>query len=813
MKRNISTRFQTGYTPSKSKQKMNQEDELIQEFVKITHIGTPKKEAFHTYLDGYKYQEQKSSKVFEMCFVNREEESLSLLNAFILQKTEEKSYIPFLSQLYGSGKTTLVRNFRIHTQILNHVRKNIVDLINTAILIEIDLSGIILEEDLPIGDTLNLIQKYLENKLHSIFAENEEFQEIRNRKCSFHEFLESYNNCSLPPLILSFDEIQIIEGSNTDLVCGVERLLQFWSALIPICKLSKIFCVLVGRSEKLILLGRNQRVNELKNIAKSPSPSEHIVLRALHPNHIKHSIKKTIPPDEEQNRTLLNLFKSVNGLKDIDYFCKRLYIFSGGIPRFISRVCCDIWLSSTEISLETNKDIEQLFLNWKNLELTSRSSELNLLSSLTPIMKRYLALIYALSELGVPFPDNSTIGDFDSLISLMKSPPLYVNLYDKKKDNGKEVTYRIIFPECMRLEFEKSITKQNYLPLLRDLQKHALYLNSGELLEYAVANLIMLRILLLCKMTYTDSITWSQVHNMYTFSDHLKNMTVNLNTNQINLIPKITNCNLTDSKKGNLKLMPWSHDASYENDWKWVVDNLLKEHYLSKPMPMSKSPDLIIRHSKEIISAYACKNYSEKTHFTIEMLQDEVDKAAIIMKGGIIKKLTLFVLCRSHITLSPLFDSSMYYRMDAGRYKWREGKFERVEKGKVYFTEIIKRLKKNDKTEKGNQENEYNKFDISIKEGMEVIILGEKAFHQFFGEENIKILEEISPYNQRKNTSLLLLQEWVSQNFFESFGFEQSQHIGTTNRTSVEVTRHPIASTSFVTQPILGMSTGMTYIL
>lgn len=67
---------------------------------------------------------------------------------------------------------------------------------------------------------------------------------------------------------------------------------------------------------------------------------------------------------------------------------------------------------------------------------------------------------------------------------------------------------------------------------------------------------------------------------------------------------------------------------------------------------------------------------------------------------------------------------------------------------------------------------------------MEVIILGEKAFHQFFGEENIKILEEISPYNQRKNTGLLLLQEWVSQNFFESFGFEQSQHIGTTNRTS-----------------------------
>jgi hypothetical protein len=124
MKRNISTRFQTGYTPSKSKQKMNQEDELIQEFVKITHIGTPKKEAFHTYLDGYKYQEQKSSKVFEMCFVNREEESLSLLNAFILQKTEEKSYIPFLSQLYGSGKTTLVRNFRIHTQKSNHVTIN-----------------------------------------------------------------------------------------------------------------------------------------------------------------------------------------------------------------------------------------------------------------------------------------------------------------------------------------------------------------------------------------------------------------------------------------------------------------------------------------------------------------------------------------------------------------------------------------------------------------------------------------------------------------------------------------------------------------
>jgi hypothetical protein len=207
-------------------------------------------------------------------------------------------------------------------------------------------------------------------------------------------------------------------------------------------------------------------------------------------------------------------------------------------------------------------------------------------------------------------------------------------------------------------------------------------------------------------------------------------------------------------------VIPVTNKYSTKNDWKWVVDNLLKENYLSKPKPMSKSPDLIIRHSKEIISAYACKNYSKKSNFIIGMLQDEVDKAAIIMKGGIIKKLTLFILCRSHITLSPLFDSSMFYRM--GRYKWREGKFERVEKGKVYFTEIIERLKKNDKTGKGNQENEYNKFDISIKEGMEVIILGEKAFRQFLGEENTNILEEISEYSQRKNTGLLLVQKWVS---------------------------------------------------
>ena len=242
----------------------------------------------------------------------------------------------------------------------------------------------------------------------------------------------------------------------------------------------------------------------------------------------------------------------------------------------------------------------------------------------------------------------------------------------------------------------------------------------------------------------------------------------------------MTTCNLTDTKKENLKLMPWLYDASYDNDWKWVVDNLLKEQFVSKPKPMSKSPDLLIRHSKEIISAYACKNYSEKTKFTIGMLQEEIDKAAIIMKGDIIKKLTLFVVCRSHITLSPLSDSYMFYRMDAGRYKWKEGKFEFVEKGKVCFTEIVKRLKKKNKagTEE-NQENACNKFDIAISDGMEVIILSENAFLDFFGEGNIKILEEISMYNQRKNTSFQLLHGWVSQNILENFAFEQPQHNGT----------------------------------
>lgn len=308
----------------------------------------------------------------------------------------------------------------------------------------------------------------------------------------------------------------------------MKRLLQFWSALIPVCKLSRIFCVLVGRSEKLILLGRNQRPKELTGVEKSPSPSDNTILRALHPKHIKLSIKKTIPPDNEQERTLLNLFKSVNGLNDIEYFCKRLYIFSGGIPRFISRVCCDIWLSNTKISLRTNKDIEELFQNWENLGLTSHFSEFNLFRSPSPIMKRYLALMYTLSSLGIPFPDNASIGDFDSLLSLMKSLPLYVDIFDEKR-YCKEITYRIIFPECMRLEFENSIAKLYSLPLLHDLQKYALYLNSGELLEYAVANLIALRIFLSYKIAYTDSITWSQVHKMYTLSNHLKNMSVNVN--------------------------------------------------------------------------------------------------------------------------------------------------------------------------------------------------------------------------------------------------------------------------------------------
>jgi hypothetical protein len=47
---------------------------------------------------------------------------------------------------------------------------------------------------------------------------------------------------------------------------------------------------------------------------------------------------------------------------------------------------------------------------------------------------------------------------------------------------------------------------------------------------------------------------------------------------------------------------------------------------------------------------------------------------------------------------------------------------------------------------------------------MEVILLGENAFKEFYGEETVKILEKIGEHSNIQNTAFSLLHDWVEKN-------------------------------------------------
>jgi hypothetical protein len=47
---------------------------------------------------------------------------------------------------------------------------------------------------------------------------------------------------------------------------------------------------------------------------------------------------------------------------------------------------------------------------------------------------------------------------------------------------------------------------------------------------------------------------------------------------------------------------------------------------------------------------------------------------------------------------------------------------------------------------------------------MEVILLGENAFKEFYGEDTVKILEKIGEHSNIQNTAFSLLHDWVEKN-------------------------------------------------
>jgi hypothetical protein len=428
----------------------------------------------------------------------------------------------------------------------------------------------------------------------------------------------------------------------------------------------------------------------------------HIILRALSDIHIEESIRNTY----YEKKKLVEILKE-HGFQEADmsYFCKKLFFYTGGIPRLVCRVCLSIINNST-IQLQDRDAIDSNFRN-NNFNLINVSPEIYLLEKLEQNSKlaRIFSIVYALNALGITFPEDSVIGGFKSFSEVLHSLPLYIDKcddFDKKK-----VVYRVLFPECIVHNMTQPLVI--HFNLLNGLQKFATVLNSGELLEYLTTNTIILRILILKNLSKYE-LKWKQVSKCFAESNHISELEVDMNLSEIIFLPKFTTKKeSSDEIKLTLKSLPWSHDASIE-EWNWIVPNLFKVKHFHKPKPMSMSCDLYYYANNNIMMGFAMKNYGSKTDFNISILQNEIDKAAVVMKNTCIKNFSLFILCRHHTTLQTLFVSKDVYRIDPGIFEWSENELKQVDNGNITYKSIMRRLKK-----KNNMKQIYFMYQMEWK--------------------------------------------------------------------------------------------------
>ncbi len=172
----------------------------------------------------------------------------------VYQTDDEKSFMPFLSQLYGAGKTTLVRYFRSVVKKCNFQGCNRKENLDNALLIEVDFSKY-MDNEKSIADYLNDAKVDIYETVLSQLTENESIDCLNNLYRSFNSFngfISNYDKKNmLPPLLILFDEIQILHGTQ-NIQDAATRILKFWSSVIKI-KSTKVFFVIAGKSEPLVL--------------------------------------------------------------------------------------------------------------------------------------------------------------------------------------------------------------------------------------------------------------------------------------------------------------------------------------------------------------------------------------------------------------------------------------------------------------------------------------------------------------------------------------------------------------------------------
>jgi len=188
---------------------------------------------------------------------------------------------------------------------------------------------------------------------------------------------------------------------------------------------------------------------------------------------------------------------------------------------------------------------------------------------------------------------------------------------------------------------------------------------------------------------------------------------------------------------------PWRISV-IDSDWKEVKKYYFcKENIFIHPAPKSRSSDFFFNLTNNSVLAFAVKNYPSTT-FTFTTLQEEIDKAWLMMQDSTFIEVCLFVFCYG-IERSAVQN----YCTNDGCLVLNEGVYDFGQVSKTISTIstifcpdllLVRGTPKNISSYTKN----HHPSRICVPNGLQVIVLGRELFESFFTKQDYEILKEVS---------------------------------------------------------------------
>lgn len=303
-------------------------------------------------------------------------ETLSFFAANVLTTKPKLLVAP---QMYGSGKTTFFEKLCGGPDGNPHYEALCKDSAHTTLKQQVlDATYVLISLEKSEAFTTNIRQD-IKNELSIILESLVSLtSEELAKSTTLGRRVEALQKKHNKPIFLHFDEIGAIEltkydpwfksdptyddcvkeHGRTSLEARLYRYYQLWDAVYPLLSLLNVFVAFSGKTGATGLMN----FQLIQKFARSPGEIEYLLFGSLSDNYIKDILAK-----HHATRVSQSFLRDDLGLTNsplLDFFCKTLYDFTGGIPRFVSNALEYFWdarnvLKLGEITKEEN--MKQVF--------------------------------------------------------------------------------------------------------------------------------------------------------------------------------------------------------------------------------------------------------------------------------------------------------------------------------------------------------------------------------------------------------------------------------------------------------------------